>query len=86
MGFDPRTPTQTMFPNTSRPVGAAFNDKFPGREKGIFEDAGKAFNDVLAARDRVVFAQQKVLAFRNFFRGITKNPISNLGIGRGLRF
>jgi len=86
MGFDPRTPTQNMFPNTSRPVGAAFNDKFPGREKGIFEADGKAFNDVLAARDRVVFAQQKVLAFRNFFRGVTKNPISNLGIGRGLRF
>ena len=86
MGFDPRTPNSTRFPNTSRPVGAAFNDKFPGREKGIFEDAGKAFNDVLAARDKVVFAQQKVLAFRNFFKGITKNPISNLGIGRGLRF
>lgn len=86
LGFDPRTPNSTRFPNTSRPVGAAFNDKFPGREKGIFEDAGKAFNDVLAARDKVVFAQQKVLAFRNFFKGITKNPLSNLGIGRGLRF
>jgi hypothetical protein len=86
LGFGVGTPNSTRFPNTSRPVGAAFNDKFPGREKGIFEDAGKAFNDVLAARDKVVFAQQKVLAFRNFFKGITKNPISNLGIGRGLRF
>lgn len=69
-----------------RPIGADFVDKIPGRQKGILEDAGKAFNDVVAARDKVVFAQQKVLAFKNFFKGITKNPLSNLGIGRGLRF
>ena len=79
-------PSGTQFPTGNRPVAAAFNDKFPGRQKGIFEDAGKAFNDVLEARDKVVFAQQKVLAFRNFFRGITKNPISNLGIGKFHRF
>ena len=79
-------PVKTGFPTGNRPVGTAFNDVFPGRQKGIFEDAGKAVNDVLAARDKVVFAQQNVLAFRNFFKGITKNPISNLGIGRGLRF
>ena len=52
----------------------------------MFEDAGKVFNDVLAARDKVVFAQQKVVAFKNFFKGITRNPLSNLGIGRGRGF
>lgn len=74
------------FPPAGRPVGGSFVDSFPGRQKGILEDAGNAVNDIMAARDKVVFAQQKVLAFKNFFRGITKNPISNLGIGRGLRF
>lgn len=73
-------------PSSGRAVGSSFVDSFPGRQKGMFEDAGKAVNDIMAARDKVVFAQQKVLAFKNFFRGITKNPISNLGIGRGLRF
>ena len=69
-----------------RAIGGDFVDSFPGRNKGMFEDAGKAFNDVLAARDKVVFAQQKVLAFKNFFKGITRNPLSNLGIGRGRGF
>ena len=69
-----------------RAVGGEFVDSFPGRNKGMFEDAGKAFNDVLAARDKVVFAQQKVVAFKNFFKGITRNPLSNLGIGRGRGF
>lgn len=79
-------PLQSVFPSAKRPVGGRHVDSFPGREKGIFEDVGKAVNDVMSARDKVVFAQQNVLAFRNFFKGITKNPISNLGIGRGLRF
>ena len=52
----------------------------------MFEDASKAYNDVIAARDKVVFAQQKVVAFKNFFKGITRNPLSNLGIGRGRGF
>tara|TARA_B110000211_G_scaffold15505_1_gene16152 strand:+ start:231 stop:1112 length:882 start_codon:yes stop_codon:yes gene_type:complete len=69
-----------------RAIGGDFVDSFPGRNKGMFEDAGKAFNDVLAARDKVVFAQQKVVAFKNFFKGITRNPLSNLGIGRGRGF
>ena len=69
-----------------RAIGGDFVDSFPGRQKGMFEDAGKVFNDVLAARDKVVFAQQKVVAFKNFFKGITRNPLSNLGIGRGRGF
>ena len=69
-----------------RAVGGEFVDSFPGRNKGMFEDAGKAYNDVIAARDKVVFAQQKVVAFKNFFKGITRNPLSNLGIGRGRGF
>ena len=69
-----------------RAIGGDFVDSFPGRNKGMFEDAGKVFNDVLAARDKVVFAQQKVVAFKNFFKGITRNPLSNLGIGRGRGF
>ena len=69
-----------------RAVGGDFVDSFPGRNKGMFEDAGKAYNDVIAARDKVVFAQQKVVAFKNFFKGITRNPLSNLGIGRGRGF
>lgn len=76
----------TGFPSIKRPVGNRHIDKFPGREKGIFEDAGKAVNDIMSARDKVVFAQQKVVAFRNFFKGITKNPLSNLGIGKLPRF
>jgi len=71
--------SQNGFP-ISRPIGTSHVDSFPGREKGIFEDAGKAFNDVIAARDRVVGAQQKVLAFKNFFKGITKKPFGNLGV------
>lgn len=73
------TQTQNGFP-ISRPVGTSHVDSFPSRQKGIFEDAGKAFNDVIAARDRVVGAQQKVLAFKNFFKGITKKPFGNLGV------
>ena len=69
-----------------RAIGGDFVDSFPGRNKGMFEDAGKAYNDVIAARDKVVFAQQKVVAFKNFFKGITRNPLSNLGIGRGRGF
>tara|TARA_R110000796_G_scaffold114061_1_gene225808 strand:+ start:333 stop:1214 length:882 start_codon:yes stop_codon:yes gene_type:complete len=69
-----------------RAIGGDFVDSFPGRNKGMFEDASKAYNDVIAARDKVVFAQQKVVAFKNFFKGITRNPLSNLGIGRGRGF
>lgn len=71
------------FPTQNRPTGIAHIDMIPPRAKGIFEDAGKAINSVLDARDQVVFAQNKVVAFKNFFKGITKssNPLSNLGIG-----
>jgi hypothetical protein len=71
------------FPLTSRPTGTNWVDSFPGREKGLFEDAGRAFNSVMNARNQVVQAQQKVMAFKNFFKGITrsKNPLGNLGIG-----
>ena len=71
------------FPLTSRPTGTDWKDSVPGRAKGIFEDAGRAFNQVMGARNQVVQAQQKVMAFKNFFKGITKskNPLGNLGIG-----
>jgi hypothetical protein len=71
------------FPITSRPTSTNWVDSVPGRQKGIFEDAGKAFNQVMGARNQVVQAQQKVMAFKNFFKGITKskNPLGNLGIG-----
>ena len=48
----------------------------------MFEDIGKKVNDVLEARNQVVNFGNKVAAFRNFFKGITKstNPIGNLGI------
>ena len=72
--------------HSGRAIGGNFVDSFPGRNKGMFEDASKAYNDVIAARDKVVFAQQKVVAFKNFFKGITRNPLSNLGIGRGRGF
>lgn len=71
------------FPSSSRPTSRNFVDSFPGREKGIFEDVGKIVNQGLEVRNQVVNAQQKVMAFRNFFKGITKstNPLGNLGIG-----
>ena len=73
----------SSFPSSSRPTSRNFVDSFPGREKGIFEDVGKIVNQGLEVRNQVVNAQQKVMAFRNFFKGITKstNPLGNLGIG-----
>jgi hypothetical protein len=88
-GSGPRAPANfsilrfnDSFPR-SRPISNAFVDLVPPRAKGIFEDAGKAFNQVLDARNQVVQAQQKVVAFKNFFKGITRssNPLGNLGIG-----
>ena len=86
MSFKEWVPLASKGADRGRAIGGDFVDSFPGRNKGMFEDAGKAFNDVLAARDKVVFAQQKVVAFKNFFKGITRNPLSNLGIGRGRGF
>jgi hypothetical protein len=57
-------------------------DTRPVRRKGLFEDLGRTFNKVIEARNAVVGVQQKVNAFKNFFGGLTKNPVSNLGIGR----
>jgi len=70
------------FPPQNRPTGTAHVDKFPGREKGMFEDIGTKVNQALEARNQVVAFGNKVAAFRNFFKGITKstNPIGNLGI------
>ena len=78
----PRLSPQEAYDKFGRPTGTAHVDKFPGREKGMFEDIGKKVNDVLEARNQVVNFGNKVAAFRNFFKGITKstNPIGNLGI------
>jgi len=78
----PRLSPQEAYDKFGRPTGTAHVDKFPGREKGMFEDIGKKVNDVLEARNQVVAFGNKVAAFRNFFKGITKstNPIGNLGI------
>lgn len=71
------------FPTGLRSIGNQYIDSVPSRIKGPFEDAGRAFNQVLDARNQVVQAQQKVVAFKNFFKGITRssNPLGNLGIG-----
>jgi hypothetical protein len=91
--YSPKTITRTRtglgrvikdsFPPQNRPTGTAHVDNFPGREKGMFEDAGRAVNQALEARNQVVQFGNKVAAFRNFFKGITKstNPLGNLGIG-----
>jgi hypothetical protein len=55
-------------------------DQRPTRRKGLFEDLGNTFNKAIAVRNQIVGAQQKVVAIKNFFKGITKNPLSNLGI------
>ena len=89
IGSGPRAPKNfalTRFNDSfprQRPISNNFVDSIPGRQKGIFEDAGRAFNQVLDARNQVVQAQQKVVAFKNFFKGITRssNPLGNLGIG-----
>jgi hypothetical protein len=56
-------------------------DRFIGREKKWFEDVSKAFNDGIAARNKVVGEMQKIKSVKNFFKGITNKPFSNLGIG-----
>lgn len=58
-------------------------DSFPPQRittPNIVRQAGQAFNDVLEARNQVVQAQQKVVAFKNFFQGVTRRPFGNLGI------
>lgn len=56
-------------------------DRFIGREKKWFEDVSRTFNDGIAARNRVVGEMQKIKSVKNFFKGITNKPFSNLGIG-----
>ena len=56
-------------------------DRFIGREKKWFEDISKAVNDGIAARNRVVGEIQKIRSVKNFFKGITNRPFSNMGIG-----
>ena len=56
-------------------------DRFVGREKKWFEDVSRAFNDGIAARNKVVGEIQKIRSVKNFFKGITNRPFSNMGIG-----
>lgn len=56
-------------------------DTFPGREKKWFEDTKRAINEAVATRNRVVQGIQQVRSVKNFFKGITNRPLSNLGIG-----
>jgi len=56
-------------------------DSFPGREKQWFEDIKRGINDAIGVRNQVVQEIQKVRSVKNFFRGITNRPFSNMGIG-----
>lgn len=71
-GYEPKTVRQ-------RGITEGFPD---GINDGI-RTIKKGINEGLRQRDRAVFAINKVMAFKNFFKGITKstNPLGNLGIG-----
>ena len=91
--IDPVTNSYEVFPNkvegfaTARPRRTYYDglrggvDSFPGREKKWFEDTKRAINDAIGVRNQVIGEIQKVKSVRNFFKGITRRPFSNLGIG-----
>lgn len=95
MAFRDWAPLQIPEPSEFRPtkVYAGYEPKTI-KQRGITEGFPDGINDAirtikgginrgLAARDQVVFAVNKVTAFKNFFKGITRstNPLSNFKIG-----
>jgi len=95
MAFRDWAPLQIPEPSEFRPtkVYAGYEPKTI-KQRGITEGFPDGINDTirtikgginrgLAARDQVIFAVNKVTAFKNFFKGITKstNPLSQFKIG-----
>lgn len=71
-GYEPKTVKQR-----------GITEGFPDGINDAIRTIKTGVNDALGARDQAVFAINKVTAFKNFFKGITKstNPLGNLGIG-----